>query len=323
MLETSARLLALLGLLQTRPDWPGPELAARLDVTTRTIRNDVERLRRLGYPIDAVRGTGGHYRLGAGAALPPLLLSDDEAVAVAVGLGSVRGIAGVAEAGERAARKLEQVLPHRLRRRVEAVASSLSAGPANTDSDVQDPEIDVAVLTRVADAVRDHERLRLTYDGRRRDVEPYRVVTWQRRWYLLAREVGVRPAPDDPWIALRLDWCEVSAMPQPRFDPRPLPRDDETAFVVREVASAGWAVHARITVYAPADVVRARINDAVGVVEAVDDESCVLVTGADSAETIAVYVGMLGLDFRVSGPPAVVEHLRALAGRYAAAVGPR
>jgi len=316
MLETSARLLALLGLLQSRPAWPGAELARRLEVTPRTIRNDVDRLRDLGYPIDGARGPSGGYRLGPGAKLPPLLLDDSEAVAVAIGLRAAHGVTGIEESSASALTKLEQVLPHRLRRRVEAITGTVSAGPVNTDSNVEDPQIAPETLSRIADAIRDEERLRLTYGGDRLDVEPYRVITWQRRWYLVAREV-----PTARWRALRVDWTEISAMPQPRFSPQPMSVDDYTTFVVREIASGGWSVHARITVLAPAEEVRSRINDAVGVVEPLDDQTCVLVTGADSIEILAVYVGMLGLDFRVDSPPELVEHVRLLGRRYAAAAG--
>lgn len=314
MLETSARLLALLGLLQSRPAWSGPELAERLQVTPRTIRHDMDRLRELGYPVEGARGPAGGYRLGPGAKLPPLLLDDAEAVAVAIGLRTASGVAGIEESSASALAKLEQVLPDRLRRRVATVTSALSAGPVNTDSNVEDPEIDPAVLSRLTDAIRDKEQLRLVYEGERLDVEPYRVVTWQRRWYLVAREV-----PGGAWRALRIDWAEISTMPQPRFGLRPMDERDYTAFVVREVAAAGWSVHARVTVAAAAEEVRARINDAVGVVEAVDEQTCVLVTGADSIEILAVYVGMLGLDFSVDSPPELVEHVRLLGRRYAAA----
>ncbi|KAA1424831.1 YafY family transcriptional regulator [Mumia zhuanghuii] len=316
MLETSARLLALLSVLQARPTWSGLELAERLDVTPRTVRNDVERLRELGYPIEGVRGPSGGYRLGPGAKLPPLLLDDAEAVAVAVGLREVHGIAGIEESTASALAKLEQVLPHHLSRRVTAITDTVGAGPVNTDSNVEDPEIDSATLSRLADAIRDHERLRLTYDGGRLDVEPYRVITWQRRWYLVARVV-----PAGTWRALRVDWAEISPMPQPRFEPRPMDVDDYTTFVVRDVASSGWSVHARITVAAPAVEVRARINDAVGVVEDVDAHTSVLITGADSIEILAVYIGMLGLDFTVDSPTELVEHVRLLGRRYAAAAG--
>ncbi|MGY1650196.1 helix-turn-helix transcriptional regulator [Geodermatophilus sp. SYSU D01119] len=316
MPETAARLLALLSLLQARPTWPGPELAGRLAVSTRTIRNDVERLRTLGYPIEAVRGSGGHYRLGAGATMPPLLLDDEEAVAVAVGLRAATGLAGIEESGARALAKLEQVLPGRLRRKVTAVSAAVAAGPENTTSNVEDPVLDPEVLSAVALAIRDRHWLRFTDRGEPVLVEPHRLVSWQRRWYLVGR------APDTGrWAAHRVDRMQLRPPTGRRFDPQPPPEGGYTDFVLREVASTGWDVHARITVHAPAGEVLARINAAVGVVESVDEETCVLVTGADSLETVAVYVGMLGLDFTVTSPPALVDHVAGLADRYARAVG--
>src|SRR6266496_5199270 len=186
-LRTSARLLRLLSLLQARRDWPGPELADRLGVTTRTVRNDVERLRGLGYPVHATPGVAGGYRLGAGAALPPLLLDDDEAVAVAIGLRTAAGgaVAGIEETSLRALAKLEQVLPARLRPRVGALhAATLSLGGGG-------PVIDAEVLTAIAAACRDHERLRFGYGDAQgadtsRSVEPLRLVHTGRRWYLVA-----------------------------------------------------------------------------------------------------------------------------------------
>jgi len=311
-------MLALLSLLQASPDWRGPELAQRLGVSGRTIRNDITRLRDLGYPVDAVRGAAGHYRLGVGAKLPPLLLDDEEAVAVAVGLRAGHGVAGIEEASGRALAKLEQVLPHRLRRRVGALHEATSQGPENTASNVDDPQVDADVLATLAAAVRDHERVRLDHpsDGEWPIVvEPYRLVSWQRRWYLVARVAG-------RWRALRVDQVTLRTPMHQPFPPDPMPGEDYTAFVLREVAAAGWAVHARITVLAPAAEVVARINPTVGVVESVDDTTSVLVTGADSLEVLAVYIGMLGLEFRVHGPPALVEHLRALGERYARAVTP-
>src|SRR5215218_1866079 len=194
MLETSSRLLSLLALLQTRPAWTGAELAGRLEVTPRTIRNDIDRLRELGYPVDATRGPAGHYQLGVGAKLPPLLLDDEEAVAVAVGLRTGAGVVGMEESSTRALAKLEQVLPHRLRRQVNAIHSTLSKGPDNTGSNVQDPEVDPAVVTTIAAAIRDEHYLRFEYAVRESEppesaplpilVEPYRLVSWQRYWYL-------------------------------------------------------------------------------------------------------------------------------------------
>ena len=152
MLETSARLLALLGLLQSRPTWTGAELADRLGVGLRTVRNDIERLRRLDYPVEDARGSLGHYRLGAGAQLPPLLLDDEEAVAVAVSLRAATGIAGVEDSSTRALRKLEQVLPRRLRRTVAAIGTAVDRGPDDTGSNVEDPDVDAETLAVLAGA---------------------------------------------------------------------------------------------------------------------------------------------------------------------------
>ena len=318
MHQTSGRLLVLLGLLQSRPVWGGAELAERLEVSGRTVRNDMERLRNLDYPVEAVRGPGGHYRLGVGAKLPPLLLDDDEAVAVAVGLRAVTGVSGIEDTSARALAKLDAVLPHRLRLRVNAVRDAVQAAPENTGTNVPDPEVDATLLMAVAAAIRDHEEIRFAYrNDERYQVEPYRLVSWQRRWYLVARD-----GRNDTWSNFRLDWMELRIPGGRRFAPVELPGGDYPAFVLRTTAFAGWQVHVRITVYAPAAEVLSRINPAVGVVEALADDTCVLVTGADSVETVAVYIGMLGLDFTVTEPPELVAHLATLAKRYARAVKP-
>ncbi|MDX6373890.1 MAG: hypothetical protein QOD98_2878 [Nocardioidaceae bacterium] len=311
MADTAARMLALLGLLQARSDWAGAELAERLSVTDRTVRNDIDRLRRLGYPVDAVRGPGGRYRLGVGTKLPPLLLEEDEAVAVAVGLRAGTAVRGIEETSARALAKLEHVLPHRLQRRVNALRDSVSAGPENTGSNVEDPEVDPALLSEVAAAVRDHVELRFDYRGERLQLEPYRLVSWQRRWFVVARD-----GRTDTWAPYRLDWMALRTPGGRRFTPHPLPGEDYTSFVLREVAFSGWAVHARIAVDAAAEEVLARINPTVGVVESVDADHCVLVTGGDSVEIIAVYIGMLGLDFHVTEPPELVTSVAALGDRY-------
>lgn len=312
--STSARLLALLGLLQSRPDWTGHELAERLAVTDRTVRNDVARLRELGYPVSAVRGPGGRYRLGAGARLPPLLLDDAEAMAVAVGLRRTTATAGFEEPARAALTKLEQVMPDRLRRRLASIRDASTSGPENTDSNVEDPAVDPATLAAVADAIRDHQGLRVHYRDASLELEPYRLVAWQRRWFLVARE----PRTGE-WAPYRVDWLRLRTPGGRHFTPVPFP-GDVTDFTVREVARTGWAVHVRVTVDAPADEVLARINPAVGTVEALADGRSVLVTGGDSVEVVAVWIGMLGLDFHVDGPPELVEHLQVLAARYARAV---
>jgi biotin operon repressor BirA-like protein len=315
MLETSARLLRLLSLLQTRPNWSGAELADRLGMSDRTIRRDIERLRDLGYPVHAARGVAG-YRLGAGAALPPLLLDDDEAVAVAVGLRTAAaGIRGIEEASLGALAKLEQLLPSRLRRRVNAVqASTLPIA-----GDGAGPRVDPAVLAMLAGACRDRERLHVAYRDHhgslgRRAVEPYRLVSWGRRWYLVAWDLG-----REGWRILRIDRVEPTTVTPTgqRFTPRELPEGgDLAAYVSRRVSAAAWRYHARVRVHAPAEQIRRRIPAAAGVVEAVDEGTCLLRTGADTLETLAVYLGMLGADFKVDEPPELVAHVRDLADRY-------
>jgi predicted DNA-binding transcriptional regulator YafY len=313
MPTTTARLLTLLGLLQSRPDWPGPELAARLAVSERTVRNDVARLRDLGYPVEAVRGPGGRYRLGPGATMPPLLLDEREAVAVAISLQSGGGTADVEESTQRALTKLEQVLPARLRREVTALRSASTAGPANTDRNIEDPDVDPAQISALAAAIRDHQGLRCDYRDEPIELEPYHLVSWQRRWYLVGRD----PA-SGAWHPYRVDWMRLRTPGGRRFTPVSFP-GDITEFVVREVARTGWSVHARITVHAPAAEVLARINPAVGTVEPLPDGRCVLVTGGDTVEIVAVWIGMLGLDFTVTDPPELVAALRETAARYARA----
>ena len=321
MRDTAARLLTLLSLLQSRTEWPGSELAERLGVSPRTVRSDISRLRELGYPVDAAQGPAGHYRLGVGATLPPLLLDDEEAVAIAVGLRSGAGVSGIRDSSARALAKLERVLPHRLRRSVAAISASTSHGPENTGTDAPDPEVDPALLSALAVAIRDRVSVRFDYHdpgrhsppagaGPARLAEPYRLVNWQRRWYLVAREPG-RGA----WQVLRIDWITLRTPDGPRFTPTAPPKD-YTDLVLREVASTGWKVRARIAVAAPAETVLARINPAVGVVETVDEHNSILVTGADSLATVAAYVGMLELDFRVAEPPELVDHVRRVGERY-------
>ncbi|MET7620845.1 YafY family protein [Streptomyces sp. NPDC005408] len=315
MLETSARLLRLLSLLQTAREWPGAELAERLGVSGRTVRNDIDRLRELGYPVDAARGPAGGYRLAAGTAMPPLLLDDEEAVAVTIALRTVAqgALSGMEETSLQALAKLEQVLPARLRRRVKTLQTYTVPVPP----DRPQPAVDTEVLTTLTAACRDHERLRFDYrdhkgSATRRTAEPHRVVSWGRRWYLVAWDVE-----RGDWRTFRVDRIEPRTPTGPRFTPRALPNGgDVAAYVARNVSAAAWSHRARVTVHAPADAVAERINPAVGVVEAVDDTSCLLDTGADSLDTLGVYLGMLGYDFDVTGPPELLAHLRELARRY-------
>jgi predicted DNA-binding transcriptional regulator YafY len=320
MLETSARLLRLLSLLQSPRDWTGAELAERLSVSPRTVRNDIERLRGLGYPVDATRGSVGGYRMGAGASLPPLLLDDEEAVAVALGLRTAAGgaIAGVEETSLRALAKLEQVLPSRLRRRVNALQNYTVPVPRYDNVPTAEPD----VLSAVALACRDRETLRFDYRDHsggttRRKAEPYRLANWGRRWYLVAYDLERAD-----WRTFRVDRLVPRLPAGPRFTPRELPEPDLAAYVARRVSAAAWRYRASVTVHAPAAEVVERINPAVGVVSPLTEQTCTLETGADSIDTLAVHLGLLGHDFDVTGPPELVEHLRELARRYERAAPP-
>ena len=315
MADPTARLLALLGVLQTGSERSGSELAERLGVSARTIRHDVERLRALGYPVEAKRGSIGGYRLGAGGSLPPLLLDDEEAVAVTIALRAAAGISGVAESGTRALAKLEQVLPSHLRPTVDALRSSVDRAPENNDTDAPDPEVDAAALQAIASAIRHEEWLRFDYDEEPVLVEPYRLLTWHRRWYLVGRD-----PQSGEWGTYRVDWMALRMPTHRRFDPQPLPGGDYTAFAMRTIAVSGWVVHARLRIDAPAAAVLDRIHAAVGVVEPVDDEHCILVTGADTLDTVAAYIGMLMMDFTVESPPELIPRLQLLSERYARAV---
>jgi predicted DNA-binding transcriptional regulator YafY len=311
MLETSARLLRLLSLLQARPDWPGGELAERLGVSSRTVRRDIERLRDLGYPVQATRGAAG-YRLGAGATLPPLLLDDDEAVAVAVGLRTAAGgtVAGIEETSVRALAKLEQVLPSRLRHRVNAlhaVTVPMGSGTAPADP---------GVLALIATACRDHDRLRFDYHNHggtssTRTVEPHRLVHTGRRWYLLAWDTD-----REAWRTFRVDRVEPHTPTGPRFTPREPPDPDIAAYTSRMVSTEVYRYQARCTMHAPAGVVAERIPPTVGVVEPIDEHTCRLDTGANSLEVLAVHIALLGVDFEVHEPPELIETVRALAGTF-------
>jgi predicted DNA-binding transcriptional regulator YafY len=310
-LETSSRLLRLLALLQSRRDWSGADLAERLGVTPRTVRRDVDRLRRLGHPVDATSGTAGGYRLGAGAALPPLLLDDDEAVAVAIGLRTAAGgtVDGIEETSVRALAKLEQVLPSRLRHRLNALHS------VTVPLTGSGPTVDPGHLTTIASACRDHQRLRFDYrshDGATsiRIVEPHRLVHTGHRWYLVAWDVDRRD-----WRTFRVDRIEPRLPTGPRFTPREPPDEDIAAYTSWAVSNAVYRYRARFTMYAPAEVVAERVTPTSAIVEALDDQTCLLRTGSNSLDALAIYIGLLGVDFEVHEPPELVDHLSVLGDR--------
>ncbi len=316
MLETSARLLRLLSLLQARRDWTSTELATRLGVTTRTIRNDMDRLRRLGYPVDARPGVAGGYRLGTGGGMPPLLLDDDEAVAVAIGLRTAASgsIAGIEETSVRALAKLQQVLPSRLRHRVSAFQSSALPMPS------RGPQVDPEVLTVIASACRDHERLRFDYRSHsgtasRRSVEPYRLANDRGRWYLVAWDSG-----RNDWRTFRVDRIEPRTPAGPRFTPRALPPDREIAAqVARGIGEATWRYRARVIVHAPAAYVRGRLPIPVAV-EPLGKDQCAFEPGSDHPEMLALYLGMLDADFQIVDSPELTDALRKLTRRYQRAI---
>ncbi len=251
--------------------------------------------------------------------MPPLLLDDEEAVAVAVGLRTAAGgaIAGIEEASLRALAKMEQVLPSRLRARVGGLQSIITPVPGAAG-----PLVDPDVLTAIAAACRARERLRFSYvshDGSAsdREAEPYQLVNWGRRWYLVAFDIG-----RSGWRTFRADRITLRTPGGGRFTPRPLPASDLAMWVSHRVATAGWRHRARVTVFAPAAVVSERIGPYVGTVTAVSDETCLLDTGSDSLSTMAVYLGLLGCEFRVESPPELAAEVRALAGRYRRAATP-
>jgi predicted DNA-binding transcriptional regulator YafY len=313
VLETSTRLLSLLALLQARREWAGPELAQRLEVGARTVRRDIERLRRLGYPVDATPGTAGGYRLRAGASLPPLLLDDEEAVAIAVGLRTAvsDGVAGIEETSVRALAKLEQLLPDRVRRRVHAVGAATVTYPASG------PAVDPEVLLVIATACRDHERLRFRYrthenEVSRRLVEPQGLVHTGRRWYLVAWD-----ADREQWRTFRADRIERPPSPDRRFSPRDPPATDLAAYVARGVSTARDRYQARVILHAPADEIARRVTHATGTLEPIDDHRCLLRTGSDWLDGLAIYIAGIGVDFEIAEPPELIERVRVLGLRFA------
>ncbi|MFE0456567.1 helix-turn-helix transcriptional regulator [Streptomyces sp. NPDC058914] len=318
MLETSARLLRLLSLLQAHREWSGAELAERLGVTARTVRRDVERLRELGYPVNASPGTGGGYQLGAGAELPPLLLDDDEAVAVAVGLRTAagQGIEGIGETSVRALAKLEQVLPHRLRRRV----SALNAFTVPMLRGPQPSAVDPAVLTELAHLCRDTERLRFDYRGHdgvvtRRTVEPHRLVCTERRWYLVAWDLDRAD-----WRTFRVDRLTPKPPHGPRFAPRTPPADDLAAYVSRGVSTRAYATQAVVRLLVPLEEAAERVSPSAGTLEADGPDACVLRTGAASLDVMVIHVLMTGLPFEVLEPVELIEAIRTARDRLDASL---
>jgi predicted DNA-binding transcriptional regulator YafY len=331
MANTSSRTLRLLSLLQNHRYWPGAELAERLGVSPRTLRRDIDRLRELGYPVRAQRGMDGGYQLAAGAALPPLVVDDDEAVAVAVALhtAAAAGAVGdgedsVAEASVRALAKLTQVMPARLRRHVEALTAMTV--PATWGSRAT-PPVAPGTLTVIALACRDAERIRFGYtaaDGTATDryVEPHRLVSLGGRWYLVGYDLSRLD-----WRTFRLD--RVAGPPRGTaepFGPRTLPATDAAAFVRESIGSVRAGYEVEVLMNAPAETVRAAIGrwasvEEAGPAEGAGPRRCRVRMTADSLDWPMMALGVTGADFEVVSPPELTERVRDWGRRFTTATG--
>jgi predicted DNA-binding transcriptional regulator YafY len=320
--ETTGRLLAVLAALQARPTWTGPQLATHLDVTVRTVRRDVERLRQLGYPIDSDTGASGGYRLGVGgAAVPPLMLDTDEAFALAVwvragadtGTHATDGAgAGIAEAARRAIDKLEHMLPSPLRQQVQLSSTLIRVQPPIDD-------VDGAVLQTISGACRAHDELAVTYRDRNgrvteRRLLPYRVVSIGRRWYLVARDARL---PE--WRTWRVDRIGTVQRSGHRFQLTDPP--DAVALVQRAISTSPYRHQARVELDAPAEHIARLVPPTVGVIEAIDEHTTLLTTGGDDLSALAFHIGLIGVPFRVVEPDELRVRILEIAHRLRAGAG--
>lgn len=314
-MSTGARTLKLLSLLQTHRYWPGAELAERLEVSPRTLRRDVERLRDLGYRIDAARGIAGGYQLRAADSMPPLMLDDDEAVAVAVGLtsGSTGAVLGYEEASVHALAKVISLMPARLRGRMEAVNSQTDRGPE------YGPPIDAATLTVFAQACRDREVVRFAYtaaDGAqtRRRVEPHRLVSLGRRWYLVAFDTG-----RDAWRSFRVDRAADAAAAGVWFSARRIPGGDAVAFVQDGITRQAGEGNVRVRFHCPAESVAAFVGRW-GQVEpdAAVDTACLLTMHVREMHWPLMVLAAIDAPFDVLDPPELAQSVAAVGTRFTA-----
>jgi len=316
--NTSSRTLRLLSLLQTRRYWPGAELAGRLEVSPRTLRRDVDRLREMGYPVEARRGLDGGYQLARGAVLPPLVLDDEEAVALGVGVQTaIQGgaVVGIEESSARALAKIVQVMPSRLRHRVDALAAMTVAAPWSGLTSTVDPDD----LTSIALACRDTERLEFGYTTREgaqsdRRVEPKRLVLLGRRWYLVAWDMD-----RSDWRSFRLDRLTGLRRTGAQFLPRVLPATDAAAFVRQGIDNLPTRYEVEALVHADGAVVRSRIGPW-ATIEEIDGALCRLRMASESLDWVLVTLSQAGAEFEVVSPPALVDHARELIGRIGRAV---
>lgn len=315
MAESAARLLALLSLLQTRPSWTGGELAERLEVTGRTLRRDVERLRELGYPVHAERGPIGGYRLGSGARLPPLLLEDDEALATAVALRTATcgGVDGFAETAGSALAKLEQVMPERLRHRIGAVHHAALALPRAIAT------ADPATFSALALACHRSHRVRFGYTdhhGRAstRHAEPFRLVHSGRYWYLVARDLD-----REAWRVFRVDRITEPLDTGSRFSVSEPP--DAVELVADAVAMGPYPHQAKVLLHTSIERATADFPPSVGILEPVDAETCQLTVAAASMDAIAMHLGLVDYEFTVLAPAQLQSRVTELAARFQRAAG--
>jgi predicted DNA-binding transcriptional regulator YafY len=315
MLDASARLLRLLTLLQARATWSGADLADRLEVTARTLRRDVDRLRSLGYPVESTTGTAGGYKLGEGAALPPIHLDEDEATAVFVGLHAAAGtdVTGADTAAIRALSKLEQVLPARLRRRLSMLRTSVLTLADRT------PPISLSDVSTLAVACSERLVTRFAYAGHggppsQREVEPHRIVHVGQRWYLVAWDVRKQE-----WRTFRVDRMRKPETARERFKARSPPEGDLVRYVAESLSQSPYPYRARVLLHSPPEALRARVTAYEGTLEPVSANRCILRTGARSLEALAVFVAMLGVEFEVIEPAELVGTLRTLGQRLTSA----
>jgi len=311
------RMLRLLSLLQTHRYWPGAELAGRLQVSPRTLRRDIDRLRELGYPVHAQRGAEGGYQLAAGAALPPLVVDDEEAVALAVGLQAAAqgAVEGIAESSVRALAKVAQVMPARLRRRVEALSAMTEPVSWGGTTRIG---VDPGILTGVALACRDSERLEFGYtaaDGQQtsRHVEPHRLVSLARRWYLVGYDLDRQD-----WRSFRLDRLSAPRGTGARFRPRELPAADAAGFVRAGIDNVRAAYDVEVVVAAPAAAVRERVGRWC-MVEDIGATRCRLRMTADSLDWPIMALGAVGADFQVVAPPELLDRVHDWGRRFSRA----
>ncbi|MFD7712311.1 helix-turn-helix transcriptional regulator [Streptomyces sp. NPDC059786] len=323
MPKTSARLLALLSLLQTRRDWPGSLLAERLDISLRTVRRDVDRLRELGYPIAAAKGPEGGYRLGAGTDLPPLLFDDEQAIALTLALqvAATSPASGHAEAAARALHTIRQVMPARLRNRIDPLRVTAVGQPTTRPA----ATVDGDKLLALSAAAHSHETLRLDYgaedpDRPPRRVEPHHVVTSNGRWYLVAFDLDRQD-----WRVFRADRITLRTPNGPRFSPRQLPGGDVAAFVTSRFrgstdTTGAWPCTGTVVLGVDAAALAPYVHD--GVLEELGPGRCRLTLGSWSWTALAAAIARFDADITVVGPPELTHAFAHLAQRLARTTGP-